>query len=115
VMSRKILITIQGNDVAPRFDLCTEVLLATVVEGVPIEDKKIVVLPRASAEDLCQIILAEGVQVVVCGGIEEEYYQFLAWKKLEVMDSVVGSWKTALGRLTKGKLTAGAILTARKR
>lgn len=112
-MTRKVLITLQGGDVAPRFDLSTEILTAAVGEGGAVGEEKMVVLPRASAEDLCQMILREEIGTVVCGGIEEEYYQFLVWKSVEVIDSVVGPWSRALDLLAKRELAAGAVLIER--
>lgn len=109
----KILISIRGNDVAPRFDLTTEVLIATLGTGGAIEEQRTIVLPRASAEDLCRLVISEGIKVVVCGGIEEEYYQYLDWKNVRVLDSVIGPWERALVRLDDGELEGGDILLDR--
>ncbi len=109
-MSKKILIPLLGNDVAPRFDLATEVLMTQVNAPDSIEDEKIMVLQEASAEKLCHLILTEGINVVICGGIEEEYYKYLVWKKVEVIDSIVGLWSSALERFASGELSPGEIL-----
>jgi len=106
----KLLITLRENDVAARFDLTTEVLL---YNGGPAGDataRKTLVLPRASAEELCHLILAEEVRTVVCGAIEDEYYQYLTWKKIGVIDSVMGPWEKALERYLEGCLQPGDIL-----
>jgi predicted Fe-Mo cluster-binding NifX family protein len=113
-MSRKILITLNENDVAPRFDLATEVLITTLTEEGAVEEKTLV-LAHPSAEDLCQLILNEGIQVVVCGGIEEEFYEYLSWKKVEVVDCVMGPWERALELLNEKRLEPGAILFDRSR
>jgi predicted Fe-Mo cluster-binding NifX family protein len=68
------------------------------------------VLAHASAEDLCQLISNEGIDAVICNGIEEEFFEYLTWKKVQVLDSVMGSWKRALNLFVQGKLTAGSIL-----
>ena len=81
-MHKKVLICLYGNDVAPRFDLTTEVFIASIGPDNRIEDEKSVVLPRASAEELCHMILTADIQTVICGGIEEEYYQYLTWKRI---------------------------------
>jgi hypothetical protein len=54
------------------------------------------VLPQASAEKLCHMIITEDIQAVICGGIEEEYYDYLCWKRIDVMDSVIGRSAMAL-------------------
>ncbi len=109
-MSTKLLIPLYENDVAPRFDLATEVLIVTNIGKVDPVNKRIVVLPRASAEQLCHLIFAEGIQTVVCSGIEDDYYQYLTWKRIEVIDSVIGSSESALKRYLEGTLKPGEIL-----
>lgn len=109
-MTQKILIPLYKNDVAPRFDLATEILITSADDGIGRETEKIIVLPQASAEKLCHLVLTEGIQVVICGGIEEEYYHYLIWKKVTVLDSVIGSWESALASYQKGQLHAGSIL-----
>ena len=108
--SKKILIPLHENDVAPRFDLATEVLIANDPGDTGSADKRMVVLPRASADQLCHLIITENIQTVICSGIEDDYYQYLTWKRIEVIDSVVGSSHTALRRYFNGELKPGDIL-----
>lgn len=110
-MAEKILIPLHEKDVAPRFDLATEVLVVTRSAETGVK-KKMVVLPRASADQLCHLIITEGVQTVICNGIEDDYYQYLTWKKVEMIDSVIGSAEAALERFAKGTLSAGAVLSS---
>jgi predicted Fe-Mo cluster-binding NifX family protein len=56
------------------------------------------------------MVLTEGVNAVICNGIEEEHYQYLTWKRVMVLDSVVGPWEKALKRYFEGKLHSGDIL-----
>lgn len=110
MVGEKLLITLRENDVAPRFDLTTEILLYRGGAFGQSGGQKTLVLPRASAEELCHLILAEEVQTVICGAIEEEYYQYLIWKKITVIDSVMGPWEKALENYMKGDLRPGDIL-----
>ncbi|NQU64165.1 MAG: dinitrogenase iron-molybdenum cofactor biosynthesis protein [SAR324 cluster bacterium] len=110
-MEQKVLIPLYGDDVAPRFDLATEILIARTNSGKPEMAEKIIVLPQASAEKLCHLVLTEGIGAVICGGIEEEFYHYLIWKKVIVLDSVIGSWKSALNSYNQGVLTGGMVLT----
>ncbi|MFH0727969.1 MAG: NifB/NifX family molybdenum-iron cluster-binding protein [Pseudomonadota bacterium] len=109
-MATKVLICLYGNEVSPRFDLTREVLIALIEKEGTVGGEKEVVLPQASVEMLCHMILSEGIQVVICGGIEEEYYQYLKWKNVKVIDSVIGECKPVLQRLAQGRLKAGDIL-----
>ena len=110
-MNEKLLITIWRDQVAPRFDLTSEVLVATVDSTGEVLHSKTVVLPNVSAEDLCHMILTEKITMVVCGGIEDEYFQYLAWKKVKVIDSVIAPYDRALELARVGRLEPGAILS----
>jgi predicted Fe-Mo cluster-binding NifX family protein len=109
-LAAKVLICLYGNEVSPRFDLTREVLIAIIGKDAAVSGEKEVVLPQASVEMLCHMILSEGIQVVICGGIEEEYYQYLKWKNVKVLDSVIGDCKAVLQRLAQGGLKSGDIL-----
>jgi predicted Fe-Mo cluster-binding NifX family protein len=109
-MATKVLICLYGNEVSPRFDLTREVLIAIIDRDAAVRGEKEVVLPQDSVEMLCHMILSEGIQVVICGGIEEEYYQYLKWKNIKVLDSVIGECHTVLQRLAQGRLKSGDIL-----
>lgn len=111
-MIHKITIPIYHDEVAPRFDLATEVLNIMVSKGNTVE-KKTVVLPRSSADDLCHILISENINTLICGAIEDEYYQFLKWKKLEIFDSVAGEWSAVFQRWMNHTLHAGDILSQR--
>jgi predicted Fe-Mo cluster-binding NifX family protein len=114
-ISQKILITLYNNDVAPRFDLTTEVLISSSPgRDGSVDENKTIVLAHESTEDLCQLILSEEVDVVICGGIEETFFEYLSWKRVKVLDSVAGPWERALDRVRAGRLEAGAILFDRK-
>lgn len=105
----KILITIRDNDIAPRFDLATEVLI--VETGVKEASKpRNILLPGPSADELCSLIIKEGISLVICGGIEEAHFQYLVWKKITVIDKVIGTAAEALPLAKAGELKPGAIL-----
>lgn len=107
-MTEKVLIPLYGNEVAPRFDLATDILITQVIDGI--EKEKIIVLPQASSEKLCHLIITEGINTVICGGIEEEYYQYLVWKKIKVLESIIGPWKSVMDAFRKNKLTSATII-----
>ncbi len=111
MMSETILITIWRDQVTPRFDLTSEVLIATVDSTGEVLHSKTVVLPTVSAEDLCHLILTEGIDTVICGGIEEEYFQYLTWKKVKVIDSIIAPYESALEFARAGRLEPGAIMS----
>ncbi len=112
---KKALLALDGNEIAPRFDLAPEVLIVSVDHGAAPDDSKTIVLPRPSSEMLCHVAISENVHFVVCGGIEEEYLRYLGWKKIDVIHSVIGPAEAAIGRLRDGNLCSGNILLEKQK
>jgi len=106
----KLMIPIQGDFVAPRFDLATEVLIAKYKDGALLGEPKTIIMERPSDEELCNMIVEDRITVMVCNGIEELHYNFLTWKKVNVFDGVIGDWQTALEKILDGTLLQGAVL-----
>jgi hypothetical protein len=103
--TRRLIVVIQDRRVAPRFDLAMEVYLAQ-------EDSnpgKTLILGQTSGEKLCHLIVGSELAEVVCGGIEDEHYQYLTWKKVRVIDSVIGPLEWVLERWREGRLQSGDI------
>ena len=109
-MGKKILVTLYRNEVAPRFDLTGEVLLVTVDADNREVRRQELVLAHSSADDLCDLILDREVAVVITGGMEEEHYHYLRWKRIDVVDSVMGPLERVVASLAAGRLKAGDIL-----
>jgi len=106
----KILITIQANEVAPRFDQTSEILI-TETKGEKInENPRIILLPGNSGEDICGLATKEDISLVICGGIEETHYQYLKWRKIKVIDGVIGPYEQALNFVIENNLKPGEIL-----
>ena len=112
---KKALFALEGNYIAPRFDLAPEVLILSLGSSTKHDETKTVVLPRPSAEMVCQVATSENVQTVICGGIEEEYLQYFGWKKMEVIHSVIGLAESAIERFRKGALKPGDILFEKRK
>ncbi|WP_029897761.1 NifB/NifX family molybdenum-iron cluster-binding protein [Desulfohalovibrio reitneri] len=107
--ARRAVITTWEQYVCSRFDQAQAVLLATIREGEVVECNDIILGPT-TPEKLCQFILGEDADTLVTGGIQRRYFEYLTWKKVDVLDSVMGPWETALKLLTKGELRPGSVL-----
>lgn len=106
----KIMITTRGDFVSPRFDLSPEVLIATYYDQELLEEPRSIIVSDVSAEIICDLALKENVATVICGGIEEQHYQFLTWKKIKVIDGVIGPYADVLQAAMNNVLESGTIL-----
>jgi predicted Fe-Mo cluster-binding NifX family protein len=89
----KILIPLLDNDIAPRFDMATDVLIVSVTRGTEATDKvekKVIVLDHASPETMCRLAINENIQTIICAGIEDEYHNYLQWKGAKILDDICG-------------------------
>ena len=109
-MERRVLVTVAKDEVASRFDLTTVVLFLTISEGGEIVLGKSFLLAYASGDELCDLALSRDIGTIVCGGIEDEYFHYLRWKRIDVIDSVMGPVERVVSRLAEGTLKAGDIL-----
>ncbi len=105
-MDKKILIPLFNDDVAPRFDLATDVLLVEIKSNSDYYER-VIVLPQASADDLCALATSANADAVICGGIGDEHYQYLTWKEITVFDDVIGPVKKILEAHKNAALSAG--------
>jgi predicted Fe-Mo cluster-binding NifX family protein len=111
----KILLTVQENSIAPRFDQASEVMIAEDDgQAGLVAEPRTIILPYRSAEELSDLIVKEGVQCVICGGIEESFHKFFTWKKITVIDGVIGGHTEALQRFLAGELRPGMVLASAK-
>lgn len=113
IMIQRVIIPLYKDEVAPRFDLATEVMIAIVSKDNTVEEQKIIVLPRSSPEDICHRILSEDIKILICGAIEEKYYHFLKWKKISIFDNVSGKWENAFNKFLNHSLNSGDLLFQR--
>ena len=106
---KKTLVTLDLDHVSPRFDLTAEVWLGRTGGDSPPHGKTLV-LSQASADELCKLVLTEKVDLVVCGAIEDKYFDYLQWKGVQVFDSVVGHLDAVVRALDEECLESGAVL-----
>ena len=78
----RIMVKPRSDFVSPRFDKSLEVIIATCYDQQLLEEPHSLVLSNVTAEVICDLALKEKIDIVICGGIEEQHYQFLIWKKI---------------------------------
>lgn len=113
-MTHRIFIPLHQEEVAPRFDLSTEVLSAEAGDNGVILKEKVLILPGPSVERLCHMVITERIHTVICGGIDQEVYDYLIWKSVAVIDDVIGPGALALRYFLEGRLKAGDIVPREK-
>lgn len=110
----KLMIAISNVEVAPRFDLTVEAVIAEVENETLLREPRVLLISEPSGDELCGLAVSEAVDLVICGGIDEVHYEYLVWKNINVIDGVVGPYKEALELFTQSRLPSNAILPGAK-
>jgi len=106
----KVMIAIFRNDVAPRFDLTVEAVFVKLENGSMTGEPRELLLSEPSGDELCGLAVSEAADLVICGGIDEVHYEYLNWKKIRIIDGIIGPYQEALELLLQDRLTPNAIM-----
>lgn len=105
----KIAICQLKGRVSPRFNHSAEIV-TVVIENGRILEKKIVGLSVLEPFELAEFLTGLDVEGVICGGVKEECRQMLRWKRIRLIDNVIGNVDAVLERFMKGELQPGDIV-----
>ena len=106
----KILIPLLDNDLAPRFDLASDILVVSITRETSAMGKiseKVVVLDNPSGEAMYRLIMSENIMTIICAGIEKEIHDFLRRKGITILDNICGPADAILEAYLMGKLSPG--------
>ncbi len=103
----KIAIPIHGNRVMPRFGCTRTIIIATVENGRSVAHKRIAILPRNWIA-LPEILISEGVSVMICGGIHPRFQNFIEARNIRLIWGIVGEWQEVLQAYLQGTLQSGS-------
>lgn len=102
----KIAIPLFGNRISPRFDFSPEMWLITVENGEVVNQEKFHMGPLTVPQRLEQIT-SNGVDKVICGGIDGFSLTQLGNKGVEIVHDVIGEAEVAFNLFMKGRLRPG--------
>jgi len=110
----KIAIPMFGNRISPRFDFSPEVWIIEVERGEVLRQEKLAVAHLNLPQRLEQIT-SNGVDKVVCGGIDSFCKSQLGSRGIEVVQDVMGEAEIVFDLFMKGRLRSGMCCDGRGR
>jgi predicted Fe-Mo cluster-binding NifX family protein len=110
----KIAIPLFRNRISPRFDFSPEIWIITVENGEVVHQEK---LPMAhlNLQQRLDHLVSNGVNQVICGGIDGFCLNRLGCRGIDVLQNVVGEAKIAFDLFLKGRLRPGFFCDKRRR
>ena len=102
----KVAIPIFGNRISPRFDFSPEMWIIEVERGEVVSQEK---LPTANLNlpQRLEQITSNGIDKVICGGIDGFSLNQLGSKGIDVLEDVIGEAETAFDLFMRGRLRPG--------
>jgi predicted Fe-Mo cluster-binding NifX family protein len=102
----KIAIPIFGNRVSPRFDFSPEMWIIEVERGEVLRQEKLPTVNLNLPQRLEQIA-SNGVDKVICGGIDGFCQDHLGSKGIDVVQDVIGDAEIVFDLFMRGRLRPG--------
>jgi predicted Fe-Mo cluster-binding NifX family protein len=113
-MDMKIAIPIFGNRISPRFDFSPELWLITVENGELVNQEKIPTANLNLPQRLEQIT-SNGVDKVICGGIDGLSRNQLGSRGIDVVQDVIGDADIVFDLFLRGRLRPGFCCERKRR
>ncbi len=105
----KLAIPVFRTRISPRFDCAQSVLIVTINNGEIAERKEIAVNQQHTLNRI-RDLADYGVQVLICGGIDDATAHKCYVSGIELVPWVTGETETILSYYCKGKLRPGMML-----
>ena len=110
----KIAIPIFGNRVSPRFDFSPEMWIIEVEKGGVLREAKFSTVNLNPLQRLDQIT-SNGVDKVICGGIDDFSRNQLRRKGIALVQDVIGDADIVFDLFMKGRLRPGLCCERKRR
>ncbi len=103
----KVAIPRFGEEVAPCFEYSATIAIFTIEQG-KITNQTDFVLQSQQSFDRFRLLRDQGVDTLICGGVENRFEDLIRDNGIEVISWVVGNVSELLTMFIQGKLTSGA-------
>lgn len=103
----KVAIPRVGDDIAPRFERCATITIYTVQDRKVVESTDFS-LQSPHALDRIRLLRSQGVQALICGGIERATESILIANGINAISWVTGSVEELLSLFVRGRLVSNS-------
>ncbi len=107
---RKIAICQIKGRVAPRYDHSSEIVVFTVNNIGTIEERGVIPIGDLQLEDQTALLSRMRVEVVICGGTQDDCQELMRKYNVRFIDNVIGGVDAVFHRYIMRKLNRGDIV-----
>jgi len=102
----KVALPSYDETIAPCFEYSATISIFALEEGAVV-DRIDFVLQSQLAMDRVRLLLDQGVETLICGGIQDKYEELIRAKGIRVLSWVSGSVDALLAAFQRGELEEG--------
>lgn len=103
-----ILCTVLGR-IAPKYYDAAQ-LLSLIIQGDKIVQRKVIAVEALNPDELCALVLHMKADVIICGGIRQDYLHKLEGTSIRLIYNVIGKVDDVIQRFLSGTLKSGDIV-----
>ena len=108
---KKVAICQLNGRVAPRYDHSSEIVVFTVDDTCAIREKFVIPVGDMSAPDLTAFLGHLRVELVICGGVREDYQQMIKRHDFGFIDNIIGNIDDVIACYVAGTLERGQVIS----
>jgi len=105
---RVIVCTLNGR-IAPKYYDSAQLLSMVIEKGI-VAHREVIAVEALESDELCALGLHMKTDVVICGGIRQDYQEKLAGSSVKLIYNVIGNTEDVVERFVKGTLHTGDIV-----
>lgn len=106
----KLALCLLNGRIAPRCFDAAEFLMVTIRKGDTITNKKAIAVAALDPQELCTLVEHLKPNLMICGGVREEFQQKLKKNNIKLIHNVIGNVDDVVNRYMEGTLCSGDIV-----
>lgn len=104
-----VIVCTRNERIAPKYYDAADLLSLFIEEGV-IVHRKVIAVEALDPDELCSLVLHMKTDVIICGGIRQDYQEKLKGSSVQLIYNVIGNTDDVVKRFVEGKLRTGDIV-----
>ena len=103
-----IVCTVNGR-IAPKYYDAAQ-LLSLIIKNGNVINREVIAVDALDPDELCALVLHLKADVVICGGIRQDYQRKLDGASVQLIYNVIGNIDDVVKRFVEGTLRTGDIV-----
>ncbi|MBN2538896.1 MAG: hypothetical protein JXB09_02465 [Deltaproteobacteria bacterium] len=105
----RVIVCALNGRIAPKYYDSAQLLSMVIEKGV-VAHREVIAVEALEPDELCALVLHMKTDVVICGGIRQDYQEKLVGSSVQLIYNVIGNTEDVVERFVEGMLCTGDIV-----